>query len=77
MTIEDDGFLTIIPDLGRAPKILALTQCAECPQTIPQNFAITGKYFGDVEHFCSVACQDAYEVRMNEVALERLRCAGL
>lgn len=77
MHVEDDGFITLVPDLSHVGSIIALTQCAECPQTIPQNFAITGKYFGDVEHFCSLRCQDAYEVRLNEQALEKLREAGL
>lgn len=64
-------------DLSRVSPVLALTQCAVCPQTIPQNFAITAKYLGDIEHFCSDDCRLLHEAELDRIALEKLRGAGL
>ena len=49
--------------------------CKECSQTIPQNFAYKGKYMSDEEHFCSLACQEAFEEEFKPLPM--MREAGL
>lgn len=62
-------------DFSRPGAIIALTQCETCSQTIPQNFAYKGKYMSDEEHFCSSACQQAFEEEFKPLPM--MREAGL
>lgn len=55
--------------------ILAMTQCAVCPQVLPLSLAYTGKYFSDTEHFCSEHCREIYDNSFDGLPL--LRGAGL
>lgn len=64
-------------NLFRISQHVALTTCGECDQLVPQNFAYTGKYNTGQEHFCSVACQDQFETRLNIEVLHNLRRLGL
>lgn len=62
-------------DFTTPARIIALTQCASCAQTVPQNFAHKGKYMSDEEHFCSENCQAAFDEEFKPMPL--LREAGL
>ena len=64
-------------DLCRLSQHIALTTCGECDQLVPQNFAYSGKYNTGQEHFCSVACQNEFEIRLNLEVLYNLRRLGL
>jgi hypothetical protein len=61
--VEDDGFITVWPERAECdftPHPVALTQCAYCLKTIPQDHAFHGSYRGEVEHFCNEEESEEY-----------------
>ena len=59
------------PEIGPVPlnivKRVRMTQCADCPQTIPLSLEVIKTFYRDhhqvQEHFCSEECRDSWYIK--------------